>query len=100
MIVAYFCCLIVASLLRLYKQKRNNGAVPVLKDYHSLKTAAASGWTFLIAKELTKDHHPDRDEERVRVESSGGYVSKWGGVARVNGQLAVSRAIGDVYFKR
>mgnify|MGYP004714250989 FL=1 len=56
--------------------------------------------TFLIAKELTEDHHPDRDDERSRVEAAGGYVSEWGGVARVNGRLAVSRAIGDVYFKR
>lgn len=88
-----------ATFLRLYRQHRSGGAFPFLKDYRSLKTAAASGWNFLIAKELTKDHHPDRDEERARVESAGGYVSEWGGVARVNGQLAVSRAIGDVYFK-
>lgn len=87
-------------MLRLYRQHRSGGAFPLLKDYRSLKSAAASGWNFLIAKELTKDHHPDRDEERTRVESAGGYVSEWGGVARVNGQLAVSRAIGDVYFKR
>lgn len=51
-------------------------------------------------KELTRDHHPDRDDEKSRVESAGGYVYEWGGVARVNGQLAVSRAIGDLSFKR
>lgn len=53
-----------------------------------------------MAKELTRDHHPDRDDERSRVESFGGHISNWGGVARVNGQLAVSRAIGDIHFKR
>lgn len=51
-------------------------------------------------KELTRDHHPNRDDERVRVETAGGYVLEWGGVPRVNGELAISRAIGDVSFKR
>lgn len=50
--------------------------------------------------ELTRDHHPDRDDERSRVESAGGYVLEWAGVSRVNGELAVSRALGDVPFKR
>lgn len=50
-------------------------------------------------KELTQDHHPDRDDERKRVEAAGGYV-EWLGVPRVNGEIAVSRAIGDVSFKR
>lgn len=51
-------------------------------------------------KELTRDHHPDRDDEKLRVETAGGYVLEWGGVPRVNGELAISRAIGDVSFKR
>ncbi|TVU25061.1 hypothetical protein EJB05_27537, partial [Eragrostis curvula] len=52
------------------------------------------------ARELTKDHHPDREDERSRVEASGGYVLEWAGVYRVNGELALSRAIGDVPYKR
>lgn len=36
------------------------------------------------------------DSERQRIEAAGGYVS-WG---RVNGNLALSRAIGDFEFKR
>jgi hypothetical protein len=52
------------------------------------------------ARELTKDHHPDREVERSRVEASGGYVLEWAGVYRVNGELALSRAIGDVPYKR
>lgn len=44
-------------------------------------------------------HLPDRDDERFRVENAGGYVLEWGGVPRVNGQLAVSRAIGDLHLK-
>ena len=51
-------------------------------------------------KELTRDHHPDREDERRRVEAAGGYVLEWAGVYRVNGELALSRAIGDVPFKR
>nr|CAB3490154.1 unnamed protein product [Digitaria exilis] len=52
------------------------------------------------ATELSKDHHPDREDERSRVEASGGYVIEWAGVYRVNGKLALSRAIGDLSFKR
>ncbi|XP_021770295.1 probable protein phosphatase 2C 51 [Chenopodium quinoa] len=49
--------------------------------------------------ELTADHHPDRDDEMARVTAAGGFVSLLG-VPRVNGILAVSRSIGDVYLKR
>ncbi|KAJ1276050.1 hypothetical protein BS78_05G184500 [Paspalum vaginatum] len=52
------------------------------------------------ARELTKDHHPDREDERKRVEAAGGYVLEWAGVYRVNGELALSRAIGDIPYKR
>ncbi|KAJ8433890.1 hypothetical protein Cgig2_004612 [Carnegiea gigantea] len=44
--------------------------------------------------ELTKDHHPDRDDEKARIIASGGFVS-FSGMPRVNGILAVSRTIGD-----
>ncbi|CAN4093393.1 unnamed protein product [Withania somnifera] len=88
-----------ANLLRLYRQTRGFGIFEPVKNFRSFKLTAPDQWPFLIAKELTRDHHPDRDDERSRVETAGGHVSKWGDVARVNGQLAVSRAIGDVYFK-
>ncbi|CAA2974745.1 uncharacterized protein LOC111411818 isoform X2 [Olea europaea var. sylvestris] len=88
-----------ATLLRIFRQRSNDVAPSPIKKYHSLKSAASKGWIFLMAKELTRDHHPDRDDERSRVESFGGHISNWGGVARVNGQLAVSRAIGDIHFK-
>ncbi|KAJ7547329.1 hypothetical protein O6H91_08G080400 [Diphasiastrum complanatum] len=51
-------------------------------------------------EDLTQDHHPDRKEERLRIEAAGGYVEEWGGVPRLNGMLAVSRSIGDLPFKR
>lgn len=47
---------------------------------------------------LTKDHKPDDDDEYQRISRYGGKVTKafHGDVYRVNGVLAVSRAIGDV----
>lgn len=71
-----------------------------VKDRYNLQLATSNGLTHFNVKELTRDHHPDRDDERSRVESAGGYVLEWGGVPRVNGELAVSRAIGDVSYKR
>lgn len=61
---------------------------------------ASKGLKHLIVKELTRDHRPDRNDEKFRVENAGGYVIEWSGVSRVNGRLAVSRAIGDVSYKR
>jgi len=47
--------------------------------------------------QLTNDHKPNNDEEYERIVSLGGKVIKAnkGDVYRVNGVLAVSRAIGD-----
>ncbi|XP_074868865.1 protein phosphatase 1F isoform X3 [Carettochelys insculpta] len=47
---------------------------------------------------LMEPHKPEREDERERIEALGGcvtYMDCW----RVNGTLAVSRAIGDVYQK-
>ncbi|KAL7264279.1 hypothetical protein ACSBR1_002272 [Camellia fascicularis] len=53
-----------------------------------------------IAKALTSDHRPSRDDERARIESSGGYVDCCNGVWRILGSLAVSRGIGDRHLKQ
>jgi len=50
------------------------------------------------------DHKPDHPDEEARITNSGGVVIKIPGklgktIARVNGQLAVSRALGDHAFK-
>ena len=50
-----------------------------------------------IAK-LVNPHKPSRVDERKRIEQAGGIVVYYG-TWRVNGQLAVSRAIGDVKHK-
>jgi len=45
---------------------------------------------------LSFDHKPTNDGERARISSAGGYVE----FGRVNGNLALSRALGDFEFKK
>ncbi|KAI3878929.1 hypothetical protein MKX03_037326 [Papaver bracteatum] len=52
-----------------------------------------------VARALTSDHHVNREDERFRIENSGGNLSYRNGVWRVQGSLAVTRAIGDVHLK-
>ena len=49
----------------------------------------------LSTYDLSDDHKPDREDERIRIDASGGFVQD----GRVNGELSLSRAIGDVYYK-
>ncbi|KAL5814356.1 hypothetical protein ACOSQ3_025148 [Xanthoceras sorbifolium] len=51
-----------------------------------------------VALPLTRDHKPDRPDEKERVEAAGGRVIDWNG-SRVLGVLATSRSIGDQYLK-
>ncbi|KAF7052809.1 hypothetical protein CFC21_060850 [Triticum aestivum] len=54
-----------------------------------------------VATAVTSDHTAAREDERSRIESSGGYVSCGSnGVWRVQDCLAVSRAFGDADLKR
>lgn len=47
---------------------------------------------------LSFDHKPEDASERKRIQDAGGFV-KFNGVWRVNGILAVSRALGDYQLK-
>ncbi|CAH8349398.1 unnamed protein product [Eruca vesicaria subsp. sativa] len=89
-----------ATLVKLYRERRSNpDSSSSPSRFSDFKLEHSNGRLRLIAKELTKDHHPNREDEKNRVEAAGGYVTEWAGVSRVNGQLAVSRAIGDLTFK-
>lgn len=47
---------------------------------------------------IIDSHKPNRDDEKARIEGLGGSIMHWG-TWRVNGTLAVSRAIGDGEYK-
>lgn len=48
------------------------------------------------AQLLSFDHKPNHDREMKRIKAAGGFVE----FNRVNGNLALSRALGDFNFKR
>ena len=48
-----------------------------------------------LSVKIVEAHKPNRDDERARIEALGGSIMHWG-TWRVNGQLAVSRAIGEM----
>jgi len=58
---------------------------------------------FLIKKgkaiALSEDHKPENPEERNRIRAAGGQVVKAGPCHRVDGNLNLSRALGDFYLK-
>ncbi|CAN1176970.1 Probable inactive protein kinase At3g63330 [Linum perenne] len=88
-----------ASLLNKYREQIRNGVVSNARNYRSIRSATSKGVKRFHFKDLTQDHHPDREEEKIRVEAAGGYILETSGVPRVNGELAVSRAIGDFQLK-
>jgi len=47
------------------------------------------------AKYMSEDHKPDNPSELARIQRSGGFVED----GRVNGMLALSRALGDFEYK-
>ena len=48
---------------------------------------------------LSQDHKPDVPAEAKRIHAAGGRVTLEGGVARLNGDLSLSRAFGDAEYK-
>ncbi|KAF9661513.1 hypothetical protein SADUNF_Sadunf19G0076700 [Salix dunnii] len=53
-----------------------------------------------VADVLTIDHRVNREDERLRIENSGGFLHCRNGIWRVHGSLAVSRAFGDLHLKQ
>lgn len=52
-----------------------------------------------VALALSHDHKPGHATERARIIAAGGCLSEIGGITRVNGNLNLSRAIGDLRYK-
>lgn len=49
------------------------------------------------AEALSFDHKPQQDRELNRINNAGGFVNQFG---RVNGNLNLSRSIGDLKYKQ
>ena len=47
------------------------------------------------AKDMSEDHKPENPGELSRIQRAGGFVED----GRVNGMLALSRALGDFEYK-
>ncbi|EJF63408.1 PP2C-domain-containing protein [Dichomitus squalens] len=48
------------------------------------------------AKQLSYDHKPQNEKEKSRIQAAGGYIE----YGRVNGNLALARALGDFDYKK
>ncbi|XP_062301273.1 protein phosphatase 1K, mitochondrial isoform X2 [Scomber scombrus] len=79
--------------------------VALLRDGIELVVGSAGDSRAMLCRKgkasmLTKDHTPDRKDERRRIQSFGGFVT-WNslGQANVNGRLAMTRSIGDFHLK-
>ncbi|CAL5322713.1 unnamed protein product [Camellia sinensis] len=81
------CC--VTALIR--------GGVLVVSNAGDCRAVMSRGG---VAEALTVDHQPSRKDEKDRIENQGGYVDCCHGVWRLQGSLAVSRAIGDRHLKQ
>ena len=94
--------------LQVVANRMSGGCTALLVQISKLKifVAHAGDSRAILVKQkgsverLTEDHKPDRADEKSRIMSSGGEVTKarWGNVSRLNGEIAVSRSIGDVEF--
>lgn len=79
-------------------------AVVALKKGNELFVANAGDSRGVLSRAgkaipLSEDHKPASDTERSRIIAAGGFLSEIGGVCRVNGNLNLSRAIGDLRYK-
>lgn len=77
-------------------------AIIILKRYNSLWCCNIGDCRSIISyddkvESLSTDHKPNRPDELLRIQNLGGIVTKdIYGIWRVNGNLAISRAIGDL----
>lgn len=84
-------------------QSLNDGTTAITAAFHNGKIIvgnAGDSRAVLVHRggrvtPMSIDHHPDRKDEETRIRKLGGKLIHWGRW-RVEGVLAVSRAIGDV----
>ncbi|KAL7041952.1 hypothetical protein ACKWTF_000968 [Chironomus riparius] len=86
----------------------NSGTTALCAIYRKIQKKLYIGWCgdsqALIARlgnvhQIVRKHSPEDAQERKRIEDLGGVVLYWSNSYRVNGSLAVSRAIGDAMHK-
>ena len=85
-----------------YRDSGSTAAVVMIVEKKEFYCANA-GDTEAVLKQLdtqkisviTTQHKPCFLHEIKRIEDAGGFVSQFGGISRVNGNLAVSRAFGN-----
>lgn len=80
-------------------------AVTCLIDRHNIIVGWAGDSRAVLCKDgvaipLSNDHKPSSEIERSRIEKAGGYVQEINGHFRVNGNLNLSRALGDMKYKQ
>ncbi|XP_007130668.1 protein phosphatase 1F isoform X2 [Physeter macrocephalus] len=102
---AAFCCTDEMFLWKARRERLQSGTTGVcaLIAGNTLHVAWLGDSQVVLVQQgqvvkLMEPHRPERQDEKDRIEALGGFVSHmdcW----RVNGTLAVSRAIGDVFQK-
>lgn len=94
----------LAFLKKAKTENLNSGTTALCALYRKFEKKLYVAWAgdsqALIARQgkvrqLVKKHSPQDEDERDRIEKLGGVVLQWLGSYRVNGSLAVSRAIGE-----
>ncbi|KAG5676284.1 hypothetical protein PVAND_006132 [Polypedilum vanderplanki] len=107
-ISAAFLVTDIEFLKKAQAENLSSGTTALCAIYRKTQKKLFVGWCgdsqALIARlgnvhQIVKKHSPEDACERKRIEDLGGIVLYWSNSYRVNGQLAVSRAIGDISHK-
>ena len=80
-------------------------AVAVLRVGQRLYTANCGDSRAVVCRAgqpvpLSFDHKPNQDVERNRVVAAGGFITEAQGHFRINGNLNLSRSLGDLKYKQ